>query len=108
MTASRLSGDGREVGDLLETQLAEIEGCAERGEWQETEALLKRLPQLVMQIPPSERRPLLLTARSRIETVRERVEHQTRALRGRLGTLKTGQRAAESYRAMNAMGAGPR
>lgn len=92
------------IKELLDSQLAEIEARAERGEWSETAALLKRLPQLVMQISPTERGPILMLARTRIEALRERVQDQTNSLRGQLGTLKTGQRAAASYRSTNAMG----
>ena len=72
---------------------------------QNIEVVLKRLPPLLMEIPVSQRRAVMLSVRSRVEQVRERVLERSQEVSGRLASLKTGRQATESYRATGAMAA---
>lgn len=95
--------DTPNANDLVESRLQDIERLAEAGDWQKIESLLKRLPQIVARIPVSERRDVLLAARTRIERIRELAVQQSDDISARLATIKTGRQAAESYRVTSAM-----
>lgn len=89
--------------DVIEARLDEMDQFVESGDWQKIEAVLKRLPQLILHVPVSQRREVLLSARAKVEQVRERVLQQSHAVGERLATIKTGRRAAESYLATRSM-----
>ncbi len=91
------------VVDAISSRLDEIERHAQTGEWEKVESQVKRLPQLVARVPVSERRDILLRARTCIEALRERVTQQSHEVGERLATIKTGRQAAESYRATSSM-----
>ena len=91
------------VVDAISSRLEEIEHHAQTGEWEKVESQIKRLPQLVARVPISERRDVLLRAKTCIESIRERVTQQSHEVGERLATIKTGRQAAESYRATSSM-----
>lgn len=91
------------AAELIDAGLAEMEECAATGEWQQIDRILKRLPQIVLRVPLSERRDALLAARASIERLRDRVTQESRGVGDQLATLKTGRKAAESYRVTSTM-----
>ena len=85
--------------------LDDVEQLVDASEWAKTEAALARLPHLVQLIPVAERRDVLLSARERIERLRERVTQQSHETGTRLAAIKTGRAASESYRRTGALSA---
>jgi hypothetical protein len=104
-TQSEVSGSAN-VHGVIAARLDEMDQLVEAGDWQKIEAVLKRLPQLMLHVPVSERRDVLLAARSKVEQVRERVLQQSHAVGERLSTIKTGRQAAASYQLTSSMTSG--
>ena len=100
--ASNAQPAASDVEAAIASRLDDMDSLVAAGDWERIESLLKRLPQLLMRIPATERRAVTLTMRSRIERVREQVLERSNEIGNRLATLKTGQQAAASYRATSA------
>jgi hypothetical protein len=93
--------------EQIDARLQEIERLADAGEWEEIEIILHRLPGLFSRIADAKRRAILLSAQERITKVQQQALRQSDELAEKLATLKTGQRAAASYRATGALATAP-
>lgn len=107
VAASNAHPTRSDVEAAIASRLDDMDSLVVSGDWEKIESVLKRLPQLLMQIPATERRAVTLTMRSRIEQVRERVLEHSNEVGNRLSTLKTGRQASASYRATSAMSSPP-
>ena len=112
MTTAALEHSGPHIDErtqenvraLIHAQLGELDRLAIDGEWQKTEALLKRLPALALRVPIADRRAVLQETRTRVEQLRERVLGHSRRIAAQLTDLKTGRRAAAQYCAIGETG----
>jgi len=95
--------ESRKSSDQVEAKMREIEHLADAGDWEKIEGIVERLPDLLARIPQAERRAVTIAARDCIERVRERAIERSEEIGSKLATLKTGRRAAESYRVTGAL-----
>ena len=87
----------------IETGLLDVQRFMDDGDWEKVEATVRRLRSLVVRVPMAERRDVLLAVRDAVERIRPQAVGKRDELGRRLAAIKTGRRAAESYRATSAM-----
>ncbi len=91
------------VIDMIETRLQDMEQFVESGEWDRIDRIVRGLPQLIARVPMSRRRDVVVAARASVEHIRERAAQKSHEISQRLATIRTGRKAAESYRTTSAM-----
>jgi len=75
----------------------QMETLAEAGEWEHVEDVAIRLRGAVMDIPESERGPVLVAAQHCIEKVAAEAHKARRAITGEMHELRKGQAAKKAY-----------
>ncbi len=77
--------------------LAQMEALAEAGEWEHIEDVAIRLRGAVMDIPESERGPVLVAAQGCIEKVAADARTARRNITGEMHEIRKGQAAKKAY-----------
>jgi len=75
----------------------QMEAFAETGEWDHIEDVAIRLRGAVMDIPETERGPVLIAAQRGIEKVEAEAHKARRAITGEMHELRKGQAARKAY-----------
>ena len=76
---------------------AEMETLAAAGEWERIEDIAVRLRAAVMNVPDTERRPLLLAVQRSTENVAADAQKARETVTGKLSELRRGQVAKKAY-----------
>jgi len=77
--------------------IEQMESLAEAGEWEHVEDVVLRLRGAVMEIPESERGPVIVAAQHGIEKVAAEAHKARRTITGDMHEIRKGQAAKKAY-----------
>jgi len=96
MVASRATMEAKPAATALEL-VRRMEDLASKEDWTHVEDIAGRLRHILLQIPQSERREVLLRIRRSVETVQGLALHARQDVTGQLSAIRRGRDANRAY-----------
>ena len=96
MVASQAAMQERPEAVVLE-MAARIEEHARAGDWEQVEELVVCIRSIILQVPESQRRNVLLNVQRHVQHVNELAEKQRGDIADRLTDIRRGRHAAKAY-----------